>query len=232
MTDHNDNKIGLDNKEEATPGGRNPQPMEENALAGSETSSADPARTDQAVAVAGELPGSNPFAEMVGEVPLEAELRELAARNNGVQINETYQIQTDTPARGFLFAPMGSQTFQDPLACIGMSVKVTRTIEARGVPTGEASTTGEGDTLTQTVITHRNAQGVIVDVLDGLPGKNLPEPPGGVEVDDLYEVNTDFAADLLKHGREEALAQLMETYNPTSDFPLDVPALELDFNQF
>ncbi len=46
MTDHNDNKIGLDNREEATQGGRNPQPaapMEESTLDGSETSSADPA---------------------------------------------------------------------------------------------------------------------------------------------------------------------------------------------
>ncbi len=140
MTDHNNNKSGLDDQEGSTPGGRNPQPaapMEEDALAGSEASFADPAGTDQAVAVAGELPGSNPFAEMVGEVPLEAELRELAARNSGVQINETYQIQTDTPAGGFLPTPMGSQTFQDPLACIGMSVKVTRTIEATGYQPGK-----------------------------------------------------------------------------------------------
>ncbi len=147
MTDHNANKISLENREEATPGRRNPQPaapMEEGALAGSEVQSAVPAGTDQAVAVAGELPGSNPFTEMVGEVPLETELRELAARNSGVQINETYQIQTDPPAGGVLPAPMGSLTFQDPLAFIGMSVKVTRMIEATGVPTGEASTTGEG----------------------------------------------------------------------------------------
>ncbi len=82
------------------------------------------------------------------------------------------------------------------------------------------------------MITHWNAQGVIVDVLDSLPGKNLPEPPGGVEVDDLYDVNTDFAVGLLKDGGEEAIARLMEAYNPASDFPLDVPALELDFNQF
>ncbi len=41
---------------------------------------------------------------------------------------------------------------------------------------------------------------MIIDVLDGLPGKNVPEPPGGVEADDLYEVNTEFAADLLKDG--------------------------------
>ncbi len=235
MTDHNDNKIGLDDSEEATPRGRNLQPaapMEENALAGSEVSSTDPTGTDQAVAVAGELPGSNPFAEMVGEVPLEAELRELAARNSGVQINETYQIQTATPAGGFLPAPMGSQTFQDPLTCIGMSVKVTHTIEATGVPTGEASTTGEESAPTQTVITHRDAQGVIVDILDGLPGKNLPEPPGGIEVDDLYKVNTGFDTDLLKDGGDEAISQLMETYHLTSGSLSDIPAIELDFNQF
>ncbi len=151
MTDHNDNKIGLDNQEESTPEGHNPQPaalIEGNAPAGSETSSADPTGTDQAVAIAGELPGPNPFAKMVREVPLEAELRELAAQNSGVQINETYQIQTDTPAGCSLCAPMGSQKFQDPLACIGMSVRVTRTIEAKGVPTGEVSTTSEGGTPT------------------------------------------------------------------------------------
>ena len=235
MTDHNDNNIGLGNQEESTPEGRNPQPaapIEGNVPAVSETSSADPTGTDQAVAIAGELPGSNPFAEMVGEVPLEAELRELTAQNSGVQINETYQIQTDTPAGGSLSAPTGSQRFQDPLACIGMSVRVTRTIEAMGVPTGEVSTTSEGGTPTQTVITHRNAQGVIIDVLDGLPGKSLPGPPDGVETNDLYKINTEFAADLLKNGGEEALAQLMETYHPASEFPLDVPVLELDFNQF
>ncbi len=56
MTDHNDNKIGLDDNEETAPGGCNPQPaapMEEGAPAGSENSSADPAGMDQAVAVAG-----------------------------------------------------------------------------------------------------------------------------------------------------------------------------------
>ncbi len=192
MTDHNDNKFGLDDSEEATPGGHNPQPaapLEENALAGSEVSPTDPAGTDQAVAVAGELPGTNPFAEMVGEVPLEGELRELAAQNNGVQINETYQIRTATPAGGFVPAPTESQTFQDPLACIGMSVNVTHTIEATGVPTREVSTTGEESAPTQTVITHRDAHGVIVDVLDGMPGESLPEPPSGTEVDDLYSIS-------------------------------------------
>ncbi len=230
MTDHNDNKIGLDDSEETALGGRNPQPaapMEENAPAGSENSSADPAGTDQAVAVAGELPGPNPFADMVGEVPMEAELCELAAQNSGVQINETYQIQMATPAGGFLPAPTGSQTFQDPLTCIGMAVKVTHTIEATGVPTGEASTAGGEPTPTQTVITHRDAQGVIVNVLDGMPGKNLPEPPSGTEADDLYKVNTGFAADLLRDGGDKAISQLIETYHLT-----DIPTLDLDFNQF
>ncbi len=230
MTDHNDNKIGLDDNEETAPGGYNPQPAaprEEGAPAGSESSSADPAGTDQAVAIVGELPGPNPFADMVGEVAMGAELRELATRNSGVKINETYQIQTATPAGGFLPAPTGSQTFQDPLKCIGMAVKVTRTIEATGVPTGEESTAGGEATPTQTVITHRDAQGVIVNVLDGMPGKNLPEPPGVTEADDLYQVNTGFATDLLKDGGDEAISQLIETYHLT-----DIPALDVDFNQF
>ena len=53
------------------------------------------------------------------------------------------------------------------------------------------------------MITHRDAQGVIIDILDGMPGKNLPEPPGGTEVDDLYRVNTGFAADLLRDAAED-----------------------------
>ncbi len=125
MTDHNDNKIDLNDQEESTPDGNNPRPAvptEGDGPAGNETLPADCPETNQAVAVVGELPGSNPFAEMVGEVPLEAELRELAARNSGVQIMETNQIHTDTPARCSLAAPTGSLKSQDPLACIGMSV--------------------------------------------------------------------------------------------------------------
>ncbi len=38
--------------------------------------------------------------------------------------------------------------------------------------------------------------------------------------------------DLLKDGGEEAFAQLMKTYHPASDSRLDIPAIELDFNQF
>ncbi len=53
-----------------------------------------------------------------------------------------------------------------------------------------------------------------------------------VERDDLYEINTDFVVDLLKDGGEEALAQLMETYHPVSGSSLDIPTIELDFNQF
>ena len=63
-------------------------------------------------------------------------------------------------------------------------------------------------------------------------GKNLLGPPGAEETDELYNINTEFAADFLKDGGDEALAQLMETYHPVADFPLDVPTLELDFNQF
>ncbi len=184
------------------------------------------------MAVAGELPGSNPFAEMVGEVPLEAELRELAARNSEVQITETYQIHTDTPAGCSLAAPIGSQASQNPLACIGMSVRVTRTIEVTGVPTRETNSTGGEDTPTQTVITQREAQGVIINVLNNVPRNNLPGLSSVGETDELYNINTDFAVGLLKDGGDEALAQLMETYHPAADFPLDVPALELGFNQF
>ncbi len=113
-----------------------------------------------------------------------------------------------------------------------MSVQVTRMIEATGVPTGETYTTGEGITPTQTNIAQREAQGVIINVLDNMPRKNLLGLSGVGETDELYNINTDFAAGLLKDGGDEALAQLMETYHPVADFPLDVPALELDFNQF
>ena len=174
MTDHNDNKIDLGDQEESTPDGYNPRPAaptEGDAPAGNETLPADPPWTNQAVGVAGELPGSNPFAEMVGEVPLEAELRELAAQNSGVQITETYQIHTDTPAGCSLAAPMGSQEPKDLLVCIGMSVRVTHTLEAKGVPTGEASTTDGRGILKQTIITHQNVQGVVFDVLDDLSWK-------------------------------------------------------------
>ncbi len=206
--------------------------MEGNARPGNETLPADPPGTNQAVAIAGELPGSNPFAEKVGEVPLEAELRELAAQNSGVQITETYQIHTDTPAGCSLAAPTGFQESQDSLACIGMSVRVTRTIEATGVPTGEAYTTDEKGTPTQTIVTHRDVQGVIIDVLDNLPGKGLPGLAGVGEADDLYEVNT--AAGLLVDGGGggEAFARLMETCRPASDSPLGIPAMDLDFNLF
>ncbi len=158
---------------------------------------------------------------------MEAELHELAAQNNGVQINETYQIQTTTPAGEFLPAPTGPQKFQDPLACIGMSVKVTHMIEATGVPIGGVSTTGEESAPTQTMITHQDAHGVIIDVLHGTPGTSLSEPPSGSEIDDLCWVNTGFATDLLKDGGDEAISQLMKTYPLTSDIPL----MEVDYNQ-
>ncbi len=235
MTDHNANEIDLAGQKESAPDGPNPRPAiltEGDAPAGNEVASADCPETNQAVAVAGELPGSNPFAEMVGEVPLEAELRELAARNSEVQITDTYQIHTDTPAGCSLAAPMGFQASQDPLACIEMSVRVTRTIEVTGVPTGETTATGEVDTPTQTVVTQREAQGVIINVLNNVPENNLLGLSGVGETDELYRINTDFAAGLLNDGGDETFVQLMETYHPAADFPLDVPTLELDFNQF
>ncbi len=107
MTDHNDNEINLAGQKEPAPDGHNLRPAipsKEDVPPGNEVVPTDHPETNQAVAVAGELPGSNPFAEMVGEVPLEAELRDLAARNSEVQITDTYQIHTDTPAECSLAA--------------------------------------------------------------------------------------------------------------------------------
>ncbi len=56
----------------------------------------------------GGLAVPNPFAKMVGEVSLEAELRELAAQNSGVRLTETYQIETGTPSGCSLAAPTGA----------------------------------------------------------------------------------------------------------------------------
>ncbi len=87
MTDHNANKIDLEGQEETTPDGSNPRPAaptEGGALAGSETLPADPPGATEAGDVAGGLAMPNPFADVVGEVPLEAELRELAAHHSGV----------------------------------------------------------------------------------------------------------------------------------------------------
>ncbi len=183
-------------------------------------------------AIAVGLPGPNPFAEIVGEVPLETELCELAAHNRGVQLTDTYQIHTDTPAGGSLAVPTRFQEPEDPLPYIRMSVRLMRMIEAKGVPTGEASTADGRGPPKQTIITHRDTEGVIISILDDSSRPTLPEPPGAVGGDELYEINTDFAADLLKDGGEETIAQLMETYHPASDSPLDIPTIELDFNQF
>ncbi len=235
MTDHNANKIDLEGQEESTPDGSNPRPAaptEGGAPTGRETLPADPPAATKAGAVASGLAMPNPFTDAVREVPLEAELRELAVHHSGVQLTESCQIHTDTPTGYSLAALMGSQEPEDPLACIGMSVRVTRTIEAKGVPTGEASTADGGGTRMQTIITHRDVQGVVIGVLNDSPWQNSSGPPGAAGKDDLYEINTDFAADLLKDGGEETIAQLMDTYHPVSDSPLDIPAIELDFNQF
>ncbi len=135
MTDHNANKIDLADQEESAPDGCNPQtttPTEGDAPTGNETLPADPSGANEMEAVSSGLPVPNPFDDVAGEAPLEAELREMAARNSGIQLTETYQIHTDTPARLSLAAPTGSQEHEDPLACIGMSVRVTRTLAARG----------------------------------------------------------------------------------------------------
>ncbi len=73
---------------------------------------------------------------------------------------------------------------------------------------------------------------MIISVLNNSPPQEPPEPPKPVEEEDLYGINTDFTADLLQNGGEEALAQLVETYHPALGSPLDAPAIELDYNQF
>ncbi len=149
-----------------------------------------------------------------------------------MQITETYQVHAGTPAPLSLAAPARSQEQEDQLACIGMSVRVTRTLEAKGVPASEVPTTERKGTPTQTITTHREAQGMIIGVLNGSPREEPPEP--AKPMDELYEINTDFAADLLQDGGEEALAQLLATYHPTSGSPMDfqdVPVIELDYNQ-
>ncbi len=58
---------------------------------------------------------------------------------------------------------------------------------------------------TQTVTTHQEARGVIVRVLDNPPLNEPHEPSEPLEGDNLYEINTDFTADLPRDGGEEAL---------------------------
>ncbi len=120
------------------------------------------------------LPVPNPLDDAAEEAPLEAELRELAARNSGVRLMEAYQVHTDTPARLSLTSPTGAWKQEEQLACIGMSVRVTRTLPATGVPASEVSATDGGGTPTQTVTIHREARGVIISVLDDSPPL---EPP-------------------------------------------------------
>ncbi len=137
MTDHNANKIDVENWEESTPDGRDSQlatPTGGGAPDGSETLPSDPPEANEAGTVSSGLPVPNPFHDAAEEAPLEAELRELAARNSGVQLTETYQVHTDTPALLSLTAPMGSQEQEDQLTCIGMSVRVTRTFAASEYP--------------------------------------------------------------------------------------------------
>ncbi len=178
MTDHNANKINLEDREEPTPDGRDPQPATPtggNVPTGSEISRPDPPDENEALAVWSGLPVPNPFDDAAEEAPLEAELRELAACNSGVQLTESYQVHTDTPALLSLAAPAGSQEQENQLACIGMSVRVTRTLAATGVPTSEVSASNREGTPMQTVTTHREARGVIIGVLDNSPLRNPPE---------------------------------------------------------
>ncbi len=106
------------------------------------------------------MPTPNRFGDIAGVTPLEAELRYLAARNSGVQITEVHHVHVGTPALLPLTTHTGSQEHEDRLACIGMSVRVMRTIEATGVPVSGASATDIEQALMQTITTHREARGV------------------------------------------------------------------------
>ncbi len=238
MTDHNENKIDPKVRGEPTPDRRvmtsEATPTGGNSPAGDETLCPDSPGDNETTAVSSRIPIPNPFDDATGAAPLEDELRDLAARDSGVQLTETYQVCVGTPALLPLTAPAGSQEQEDQLACIGMAVRVTRIIEATGVPASEAPAIDMGHTPTQTITTHQEARGVIVGVLDNPPVDEPPQSSEPLERDDLYEINTDFTADLLRDGGGEALAQLVETYNPTLGSPLDfqhVPVIELDYNQ-
>ncbi len=121
------------------------------------------------MAVSSGLPVPNPFDDAAREAPLEAELRNLAACNSRVQLTETYQVHTDTPALLSMTAPTESQEQEDQLACIGMSMRVTRMLAVTGVPASEVPASDREGTPKQTVNTHREARGVIVGVLDNSP---------------------------------------------------------------
>ncbi len=238
MTDHNANKIDLEDPEKSTPDGRDPLPeatsTEGSVPERSGTLCPDLPYDDETTAISSGMPIPNPFDDAAGATPLEDELRDLAAHDSGVQLTETYRVCVGTPSPLPLAASAGSQEREDRLACIGMAVRVTRTIEMTGVPASEAPAIDMGHTPTQTITTHQEARGVIVGVLDNSPVDEPPQSSEPLEGDDLYEINTEFTVDLLRDGGGEALAQLVETYKPTSGSPLDfqdVPAIELDCNQ-
>ncbi len=205
-------------------------PVEGNTPAGDGTLRPIPPNSEETTATLCEMPIPNPFGNVAGAAPLEAELRNLAARNSGVQLTEIHQVHVGTPTPLPLTIHTGSQEQEDRLACIGMAVRVTRTVEATGVPVSGAPATDMKHAPTQTVTTHREARGVIVGVLDNLPPDGPPEQQKAY---DLYEINTDFSEDLLRDGGGEALAELVETYSSTLCSSLDfhdVPEIELDCN--
>ncbi len=235
MTDQNANKIDLLVRERPTPDGHETSseatPAAVTTPVGDAASCPHLSNSDDAATTSSQMPVPNPFGDAAGASPLKADLHNLAARDSGVQLTETYRVHVGTSSPLLLTARPGLQAQEDQLAHIGMAVRVTRTVEATGVPVGEASATAMEPSPTQTVTTHREASGVIVGVLDNL----LPdELPAELENDDLYEINTDFMGDLLRDGGGEGLAELVKMYSSMVESSLgfsDAPEIELDYNQ-
>ncbi len=190
MTDHNANNIDVEDRGESTPNGRDPLPeaisTEGSIPAWSGTLRPDPPDDNEATAISSGMPIPNPFGDAAGAAPLEAELCDLAARDIGVQLTETYRVRVGTPTPLPLTAPVGSQEQEDQLACIGMAVRVTCTVKVTGVPVSGVPTIDMEHTPTQTITTHQEARGVIVGVLDNPPLDEPPEPSKPLEGDDLY----------------------------------------------
>ncbi len=132
MTDHNANKIDLEDRGDSTPDGCDLLPeatsTEGNVPAGSGTLCLNPPDDNETVAISSRMPTPNPFEDVAKAAPFEAELHDLAVRNSGVQITERHHVHVGTPAPLLLTAPAGPQGQVDWLACIGMAVRVTRTV--------------------------------------------------------------------------------------------------------
>ncbi len=155
-----------------------------------------------AAATSSGMPVSNPFEDVAKSAPLEADLHDLAAQDHGVHLTEMHRVHVGTPTPLLLTTRTGLQEQEEQLAHIGMAVRITRTVKATEVPVGGASATAMESSPTQTITIHREANGVIVGILDSLQSDEPPEEPEG---DDLHEINTEFVGDLLRDGRAKPL---------------------------